>query len=87
MVVAAHRRQIQVVDLTRYMCDGARCYPVVGGVLVHKDRGHLTRTFATTLAPYLSAQLNSGTATLPAKATSTTIANPSASARTQAGRR
>jgi hypothetical protein len=87
MVVAAARRQLQVIDLTRYMCDRRRCYPVVGGVLVHKDRGHLTRTFATTLAPYLIDQLNSGMATLPANAARTTMASVMASARTHAGRR
>jgi hypothetical protein len=43
----------QVVDLTRFVCDPALCYPVVGGVLVFKDTTHMTRTFATTLGPYL----------------------------------
>jgi SGNH domain (fused to AT3 domains) len=41
------------IDLTRFMCGPHECLPVVGGVLVHKDVGHMTRTFATTLAPYL----------------------------------
>src|SRR4051812_44425981 len=79
--------RIQVVDLTRFMCDSRRCYPVVGGVLVHKDIGHMTRTFATTLAPYLLTQLNSGTAMLPANATRTTMASVMARARTHVGRR
>ena len=41
------------VDLTSFMCGPAHCYPVIGGALVIKDLGHLTRTFARTLGPYL----------------------------------
>ena len=55
--------RVQLVDLTRFMCDRRRCYPVVGGALVHRDVGHMTRTFATTLAPYLLAELSPTTAT------------------------
>ena len=54
---------MKLVDLTRFMCDRRRCYPVVGGALVHRDVGHMTRTFATTLAPYLLAELSPTTAT------------------------
>lgn len=46
-----------VVDLTRFMCDRAWCYPVIGGVLVLKDQNHLTETFATSLAPFLDREL------------------------------
>ena len=35
----------------------AGCFPVVGGVLVHKDVGHLTRQFSTTLGRYLLSAL------------------------------
>ncbi len=55
-VVAATRAatpRIQVIDLTPLMCDAARCYNVIGGVLVHKDIGHMTRTFSATLGRYL----------------------------------
>jgi hypothetical protein len=45
--------RIRTIDMTRFMCDARRCYPVVGGVLVHKDAGHLTRRFSTTLGPFL----------------------------------
>jgi hypothetical protein len=48
-----HSRRVQLVDLTPFFCDATRCYPVVGGVLVHKDSTHLTRLYATTLGPYL----------------------------------
>jgi hypothetical protein len=55
-VVAArrlHSGRISVVDLTRYFCDRTRCYPVIGGALVHQDLTHMTATFNVTLAPYL----------------------------------
>ena len=50
-----HRAGLQVdtVDFTPFFCGARRCFPVVGGVLVHKDTGHLTLAFATTLGPYL----------------------------------
>jgi hypothetical protein len=58
--VAASRlrtRPIDVVRLNRFICDRARCYPVVGGALVYKDTHHLTRVFGTTLGPYLLRRL------------------------------
>ena len=45
--------RITPIDLTDFMCDAKNCFPVVGGVLVHKDIGHMTRTFSETLGPYL----------------------------------
>jgi hypothetical protein len=56
-LVRAARRigtRVQVIDLKRFQCSHRRCFPVVGGVLVHQDIGHLTRLFATTLGPYLT---------------------------------
>ena len=57
LAVAAARRpgmsRVKVVDLTRFMCSPRLCYPVVGGVLVHKDKTHLTPMFAATLGPFL----------------------------------
>lgn len=41
------------IDLTPAMCSATRCFPVVGGALVIKDIGHLTRTFSATLGPQL----------------------------------
>ena len=59
--VIAARRQAQradlavdVIDLTRFFCGARRCFPVVGGVLVHKDEGHITQLFGRTLGPYVS---------------------------------
>jgi peptidoglycan/LPS O-acetylase OafA/YrhL len=63
--VAANRSRSdrsQAVDLTRSMCTKRTCAAVIGGVLVHKDVHHLTRTFATTLAPMLQRQVNHLTA-------------------------
>jgi SGNH domain-containing protein len=50
---ATSDRRVRVVDLTRFLCDPGRCYPVVGGALVYKDHTHLTKAFAGTLGPYL----------------------------------
>jgi hypothetical protein len=47
-----------LVDLTDFMCDASLCYPVVGGVLVHRDVDHLTRLFSTTLGPFLLRSVN-----------------------------
>jgi hypothetical protein len=59
--VAATRlrsQRVRSVDLNRFFCDSRRCYPVIGGVLVHKDDHHLTVVFATTLGPYLLREVN-----------------------------
>jgi len=50
--------RVQSIDLTPFMCTSTDCLPVVGGVLVHKDRGHLTRAFSATLGPFLLRDLH-----------------------------
>jgi hypothetical protein len=45
------------VDLTSLLCDATRCPVTLGKYLVYRDTSHLTATFATALAPYLSAKL------------------------------
>jgi len=55
-VLAARRlrsNRVRVVDLTHYFCGARYCFPVIGGVRVHKDDGHITRLYSTTLGPYL----------------------------------
>jgi hypothetical protein len=47
-----------VVDLTPVFCGPRTCLPVIGGVLVHKDAHHLTRTFSRTLGPLLDRALD-----------------------------
>jgi len=46
-------KRVHLFDLTRHMCSPRLCFPVVGGVLVHKDATHLTSLFAGTLGPFL----------------------------------
>jgi hypothetical protein len=49
----ARSRRVELIDLTHFMCGRARCFPVVGGALVHKDSTHLTHVFARTMGPFL----------------------------------
>jgi hypothetical protein len=54
--IAAERtdsERVKLIDLSDFMCDEERCFPVVGGALVIKDIGHLTRTFSRSLGPFL----------------------------------
>ncbi|MCW3013961.1 MAG: hypothetical protein JWO02_1053 [Solirubrobacterales bacterium] len=44
------------IDLSRVFCDDVRCFPVVGGALVYKDKSHLNATFSATLGPLLLAE-------------------------------
>jgi hypothetical protein len=46
-----------MVDVTSFYCTAAVCPPVIGHVLVYKDRTHITATFADTLAPYIERQV------------------------------
>jgi hypothetical protein len=60
LAIAARRigTRVEVIDLKRFQCSRHRCFPVVGGVLVHKDIDHLTNLFASTLGPYLLRAFN-----------------------------
>lgn len=49
--------RVSVVDLTDRFCDDRRCYPVVGGALVHRDQDHINPVFGATLAPALDRAL------------------------------
>ena len=53
VALALRSSRVRVVDLTDHMCDARRCFPVVGGALVHRDESHLTPAFSATLGPYL----------------------------------
>lgn len=46
-------RGVRVLDMTPFFCSSKECFPVVGGVLVHKDQDHLTQDFAASLGPYI----------------------------------
>jgi hypothetical protein len=45
--------RVRLIDLTRYFCSRARCFPVIGGAYAYHDFNHLNRVFAATLGPYL----------------------------------
>ena len=45
--------RVTVLDMTPFMCSRDKCFPVIGGALVHKDGGHVTQVFSRTLGPYL----------------------------------
>lgn len=45
--------RVRLIDLTRYFCSRARCFPVIGGAYVYHDSNHLNRVFAATLGPYI----------------------------------
>jgi hypothetical protein len=53
-------RRVHLIDLTRYFCSRARCFPVIGGAYVYHDFNHLNRVFAATLGPYLLRALRLG---------------------------
>jgi hypothetical protein len=59
---AAARRyrtdRVRAADLTRFICDARRCYPVVGGALVYKDEHHMTAVFARSLWPFLARRVD-----------------------------
>jgi len=41
------------IDIVPTMCDEDTCHPVVGGIVTHRDSGHLSMSFSMTLAPLL----------------------------------
>jgi len=47
----------QLVDLTPAVCPAGTCRGVIGRALVYRDHGHITATFAETLAPRIERQL------------------------------
>ncbi|WP_420368140.1 acyltransferase family protein [Curtobacterium sp. L1-20] len=55
--VARMPGRARLIDLTDSYCTATICPAVIGGVLVHRDRTHLTNTFAETLAPELGDQI------------------------------
>lgn len=42
---------VESIDLTNRFCDETTCYVVIGGLIVYFDGGHITNTYARTLAP------------------------------------
>jgi hypothetical protein len=50
---AVGRPRVHAIDLTRFFCSRATCYPVIGGAYVYKDESHMNAAFGVTLGPYL----------------------------------
>jgi peptidoglycan/LPS O-acetylase OafA/YrhL len=44
---------VRLLDLTDKYCRDGVCHARIGGAIVYSDSGHLTNTFARTLAPYI----------------------------------
>lgn len=51
---------VRSIDMRDASCDSARCYAVVGDVLVYADYNHVSDSFARSLMPYLAAKLTPG---------------------------
>ena len=50
---------VTAVDLTDRFCTATKCYAVAGGVTVYFDSNHMTKTYASTLAPNLDGPIQS----------------------------
>ncbi|WP_167762229.1 acyltransferase family protein [Blastococcus sp. CT_GayMR20] len=49
---------VRLLDLTEKYCRDGVCHARIGGAIVYSDAGHLTNTFARSLAPYIGAALD-----------------------------
>ncbi len=49
--------RVVLTDMTDFYCDDDRCYSVIGDVVVYADDNHVSRTYASTLAPYLGERI------------------------------
>jgi len=69
MVAAAARipDHAVVIETSDIFCGDEVCNAAIGGVVVYRDSHHLTKTFATTLSPYIGERLDSALALLPAR--------------------
>jgi hypothetical protein len=50
--------ELRVLDLTSYLCDSDWCPSVIGGILVYRDRHHLTATFAKSFNAVFAKELS-----------------------------
>jgi hypothetical protein len=48
---------VRLIDAASRLCVGRLCPAVIKDVLVYRDQGHLTATYAATLAPWLARKL------------------------------
>lgn len=49
----------QLVDLNDYLCPSSSCAPVIGNILVYRDKHHVTVPYMRTMAPMLLKSLKS----------------------------
>ena len=55
---ASREADTAIVDLTGLFCNSATCHSVIGGLVVYGDQGgHMTISFATTLASFMGEKL------------------------------
>jgi hypothetical protein len=57
--------EIRTIDLNYAICPTAMCAPVIGGVLVYRDKDHLTATYSLSLAPRLLAAIDNTASAAP----------------------
>lgn len=57
MAVAAEQAKVRSVAVNDLICGSKTCRPVVGNVLVYRDKHHITRTFMLTLTPFVEQRL------------------------------
>lgn len=48
---------VRFIDLSDYFCDATTCKPVIGNVTVYRHLSHITGTFARTMEPMLTREL------------------------------
>ena len=49
---------VELLDLTPWICPGGQCPVVIGHVAVHRAGDHVTATYAKTLAPQVAAAVD-----------------------------
>ena len=57
MTAAARVDGVRVIDATDQFCLADVCPRVIGDVLVYRNSGHVTASFAATLGPWLGRRL------------------------------
>ena len=59
-LIAATRevKDSTLLDFTRYYCTETSCPAVIGGVNVYRDRSHISKTYMTTMTPYIERMLD-----------------------------
>lgn len=59
VAAASGLERVHLLDLNDAICPMPQCAPVIGGVLIYRDRDHLTATYASSLAPRMLKALES----------------------------